>query len=92
MSISKKKYQEISGKKNQFINVGYSREISIKDLALLISDIANYKGKFKYDKTKPNGTMRKLIDSSKINSLNWQPKISIRSGIKLIINELVSNE
>ena len=92
MSISKKKYHEICGNKNQFINIGYSKEISIKDLAILISDIANYKGKFKYDKTKPNGTMRKLIDSSKINSLNWQPKISIRSGIKLIINELVSNE
>ncbi len=89
MSISKKKYHEICGNKNQFINVGYSKDISIKDLALLISDIVNYNGKFKYDKTKPNGTMRKLIDSSKIYSLNWQPKISIRSGIKSVINELI---
>ena len=89
MSISKRKYQEICGKENQFINVGYSKDISIKNLALLISDIANYNGKFKYDRTKPNGTRRKLIESSKIKLLNWQPKISIRSGIKSVIDELI---
>ena len=89
MSISKRKYQEICGKENQFINVGYSKDISIKNLALLISDIANYNGKFKYDRTKPNGTRRKLIESSKIKLLNWQPKISFRSGIKSVIDELI---
>ncbi len=92
MSISKKKYREICDNDNQFVNVGSSKEISIKDLALLISDITNYKGKLKYDKTKPNGAMRKLIDSSKIHQLKWRPKISISSGIKLVINELISNE
>ena len=92
MRISKKKYYKICEKNNHFINVGSGNEISIKDLALLISDIVNYKGKFKYDKTKPNGVMRKLIDSSKINLLKWQPKISIRSGLKLVIKELISNE
>ena len=92
MSISKKSYNIICGNKNKFINIGYGKEISIKDLALLISDIVNYKGKFHYDKTKPNGTMRKLIDSSKIHVLNWKPKISIRQGIKLVINELISKK
>jgi GDP-L-fucose synthase len=42
-----------------------------------------------YDKSKPNGTMRKLIDSSKIFNLNWKPKISLKSGIKLIVKELI---
>ena len=51
--------------------------------------ISNYKGKFVYDKSKPNGTMRKLIDSSKIFKLNWKPKISLKSGIKLIVKELI---
>tara|TARA_Y100000768_G_scaffold376610_1_gene348895 strand:- start:622 stop:1572 length:951 start_codon:yes stop_codon:yes gene_type:complete len=92
MGISKKKYQEICGNENQFINVGSRKEINIKDLAILISDIVNYKCRFKYDKTKPNGTMRKLIDSSKIHLLNWQAKISIRSGIKLVINDLINNK
>ena len=92
MNISKKKYLNICEYENQFINIGSSKEISIKKLALLISEIVNYNGKFKYDKTKPNGTMRKLIDSSKIHQLNWYPKISIKSGIKSIITELMFNE
>ncbi len=92
MSISKKRYLKICDSDSQFINIGSSKEISIKDLALLISDIINFKGQLKYDKTKPNGNMRKLIDSSKIHKLNWRPKISIRSGIKLVIDELISNE
>ncbi len=90
MSISKKQYLKICKKEHQFINVGSGKEMSIKNLALLISEIVSYKGQFKYDKTKPNGTMRKLVDSSKIHQLNWQPKISIRSGIKSVINELIS--
>jgi len=89
MSISKKNFKNICGEENHFINVGYGKEINIKDLALLIADILNYKGKFIYDRSKPNGTMRKLIDSSKIFRLNWKPKISLKSGIKLIVQELI---
>jgi len=91
MTISKKKYLDICGDENQFINIGSSKEISIKYLAKLISKIINYKGKFKYDIKKPNGTMRKLMDSSKIHQLNWSPKISLKSGIKLIIKDLILN-
>ena len=89
MSISKKKYKKISGAENQFINVGYGKEINIKDLALLIAEISNYKGKFVYDNSMPNGTMSKLIDSSKIFKLGWKPKISLKSGIESIIRELI---
>lgn len=48
-------------KKDQFINVGFGKEISIKELAILICKIANYSGKIEYDKTKSNGSYRKLI-------------------------------
>jgi len=92
MSISKKKYLKACKYENQFINIGSGKEISIKKLALLISEIVNYKGKFVYDKSKPNGTIRKLIDSSKINKLGWRPKISIKLGIKSVIEELMINE
>ncbi len=92
MSISKKKYVKICEKQNQFINVGSGKEISINNLALLISKIVNYTGRFKYDKSKPNGTMRKLIDSSKIHRLNWKPRISIMLGIKSVVSELISDE
>ena len=89
MSISKNKYKKICGQENHFINVGYGKEISIQDLALLIAEISNYKGKFIYDNSMPNGTMSKLIDSSKMFKLGWKPKISLKSGIESIIRELI---
>ena len=89
MSISKKKYFEICNKENYFINVGSGKEINIKDLAFLIADVVGYEGKFVFDRSKPNGTMRKLIDSSKIFKLKWKPQISLRSGIKLVLQELI---
>tara|TARA_Y100000389_G_scaffold192573_1_gene220183 strand:+ start:286 stop:1221 length:936 start_codon:yes stop_codon:yes gene_type:complete len=85
MNISKKKYFDLTGNENQFINVGFGKEISIKELAILICKIANYSGKIEYDKTKPSGTFRKLIDSSKLKKINWSPKISLKEGIKSII-------
>ena len=87
MSVSKKKYLNICNNESQFINIGSGKEINVKSLAILISDILNYDGKFKYDRTKPNGTMRKLISSTKIRKLNWKPEISIRSGIKSVIKK-----
>ena len=89
MSISKKKYYEICQKENYFINVGSGKEINVKDLAFLIADVIGYEGKFIYDKSKPNGTMRKLIDSSKIFKLRWKPKISLKSGVKSVLQELI---
>ena len=89
MSISKRNYQNICGEENHFLNVGYGKEINIKDLASLIANISNYKGKFIYDNSMPNGTMTKLIDSSKMFKLGWKPKISLKSGIVSIIQELI---
>ncbi len=87
MSISKKKYQKICDKEYHFINIGYGKEISIKELANLIKSIVGFKGKFIFDKNKPNGTFRKLIDSQKIRKINWKPKISLKKGL---IKEITS--
>mgnify|MGYP001158493348 FL=1 len=87
MKISKKNYFGIVGTNTQFINVGYGKDISIKMLAKLICNILDYRGKIFYDHSKPNGTFRKLIDSSKIKKINWAPKISLTAGIYSIIKE-----
>mgnify|MGYP000324216970 FL=1 len=87
MKISKKNYFGIVGTNTQFINVGYGKDISIKMLAKLICNIIDYRGKIFYDHSKPNGTFRKLIDSSKIKKINWAPKISLTAGINSIIKE-----
>ena len=69
--------------KDDIYNVGYGTDISIKDLAELVQDITRHKGKIIWDKTKPDGTPKKLMDSSKLRSVGWQPKIQMRKGIEM---------
>jgi GDP-L-fucose synthase len=63
------------------LNVGSGKDISISDLALLISEITRFNGKIEYDKSKPDGTPRKLMDVSRINSLGWKYKTELKDGI-----------
>ena len=71
---------EYSGEEH--INIGSGNEISIKDLAKLTSEIVGYKGNFNWDRSKPNGALRKLLDSSKIKYLGWESKVTLTDGIK----------
>jgi len=70
------------------INIGSGSDISITELINLIKEELDYNGEIKFDKSKPDGTMLKLLDNSKINSLGWTPKIKIREGIRKAINEI----
>jgi len=74
------------------INIGSSREISILELAKQIKDITQYEGNIVWDTEKPNGTPRKLMDSSKINSMGWSPDISLEDGIKQVYEEKFLNK
>ena len=74
----------------QFINVGSGEEISIRDLATLIRSIVGHKGEIHWDTSKPNGTPRKLMDSSKLLELEWRPKISLESGLNLTYDQFIS--
>jgi len=69
-------------KKGELINVGSGKDISIKELAYMIKNLIGFKGKITYDKTKPDGMPRKLLDVSKINRLGWKAKIDLGSGLK----------
>lgn len=64
------------------INIGTGEDLSIAELADKIKNIIGYKGKIKYDSTKPDGTPRKLMDVSRINKLGWKHKTSLEDGIK----------
>ena len=70
------------------INIGSGSDISITELINLIKEELDYNGEIKFDKSKPDGTMLKLLDNSKINSLGWTPKIKIREGIRKAINDI----
>ncbi len=66
---------------NEIINVGVGKDISIKELALLIKEIVRYLGELKFDTSKPDGTPRKLLDVSKITNLGWKAKTSLKEGL-----------
>jgi GDP-L-fucose synthase len=65
-----------------FVNVGSGSELSIKELAAIIAEVVGYSGPVHWDASKPNGTPRKLMDSSRLFSLGWKPKVGLHEGIE----------
>jgi GDP-L-fucose synthase len=63
------------------INAGSGTEISIRDLALLLAELIEYKGRLVFDRSKPDGTPRKLLDSTRLKNLGWKPTIDLRAGL-----------
>ena len=72
------------------INVGSGSEISIKTLAETIAKTVGYEGKIKWDTSKPNGTMRKVMDVSKIKSLGWSPQVPFESGVAVSYGDFLT--
>ncbi len=68
------------------LNIGSGQDLSIKELAELVANIAGYKGEIKWDSSKPDGTPRKVLDVTKAQSLGWTPAISLRDGIASAMN------
>lgn len=71
----------------EIINVGWGKDISIKELADIISKIVGFKGKILFDTSKPDGTFQKVLDCSKIYNLGWKPNISLLEGVKRTVYE-----
>ncbi len=76
---------------NSLMNVGSSEEVSILGLAEMIKDVVGFEGIIAFDKTKPNGNDRKLLDSSLINSFGWRPKIGLNEGLDKTYSWYVKN-
>jgi len=72
---------------HEHVNLGSGQELSITELANLIAELCGYTKSYKFDPTRPDGTPRKLLDSSKINNMGWKPQIPLREGIKSTIND-----
>lgn len=75
----------------EFINIGTGEEITIFELAELIKDVVGFKGRIVFDTSKPDGTMRKLMDVSRINNLGWHAQTSLKDGIKLVYEDFLNN-
>ena len=73
----------------QFINIGYGSDLSVRDLAELVKRIVAYTGDIAWDPSKPDGTPRKLMDSSRLRGLGWQPTIDLETGIRLAYEDFL---
>lgn len=74
----------------EFINIGSGFDMSISEIAELIKEIVGYNGKLVYDTSKPDGTMLKLMDISKINALGWRAKTKLEDGLKIVYKDFLS--
>ena len=68
--------------KKEIINIGTGEDVTVKELAETVKEVVGYGGEIRFDKTRPDGTPRKLLDVSRINSLGWKAKMSLRAGIE----------
>ncbi len=75
-----------------WVNIGSGKELSIKELAMLVKDITGFEGSVDFDLSKPDGTPRKLMDVSKLESFGWKYKVELPEGIKLAYEDFLKKE
>ncbi|MBF0298514.1 MAG: GDP-L-fucose synthase [Oligoflexia bacterium] len=76
----------------ELINIGSGHEISIRDVVNLIKETVDYKGEIVYDTTKPDGTPRKLVDSSLIRNFGWKPTTALAEGLKIAYKDFLNSK
>jgi GDP-L-fucose synthase len=81
MNLSPEEYQANTSPMCSHINVGCGEDVTIKELAELIAKVIGYQGEIEFDTSKPDGTPRKLMDSSRLQELGWQPQMDLERGL-----------
>lgn len=92
MNLDKSVYEASTQPMLSHINVGVGHDITIKELAETIAEVIGYQGSIEYDTTKPDGTPRKLMDSSRLRDLGWGPKIGLKEGLKSAYEDFLKSE
>jgi GDP-L-fucose synthase len=72
-----------------FINIGYGKEVSIRELSEMVKRVVGFRGEIIWDTSKPDGTPRKLLDSSRLFALGWKPEVELEAGIRLAYEDFV---
>ncbi|WP_297649206.1 GDP-L-fucose synthase [Hydrogenophaga sp.] len=83
MGLDKSTYDQHTQPMLSHINVGYGDDVTIRDLATTIGKTIGYQGDIRFDPSKPDGTPRKLMDSSRLNALGWKAKVALKDGLAL---------
>jgi GDP-L-fucose synthase len=92
LNMEEAKYNAFVGSTDQppLVNIGYGQDFTIQELAAKVADVVGFKGQIIWDSTKPDGTPRKLMDSSRIFALGWRPTIKLEDGIRLAYQDFLS--
>jgi GDP-L-fucose synthase len=85
-------YLMLNYNEKQFVNVGFGEDITIKELALRVKEVVGFEGELAFDSSKPNGTPRKLMDSGRLFSTGWKPKVQLEQGISLAYQDFLKRE
>lgn len=91
MNLAKTIYDAHTQPMQSLINVGYGGDITIAQVAQVVSQAVGYEGKIEFDPTKPDGTPRKLMDSSRLNALGWQAKIRLEEGLSVAYQDFLQH-
>ena len=92
MNLNKEIFEKYSTPRCSHINVGSGFELTISELSEIIKKVVGYKGKIKFDKSKPDGSPRKLVDSHKINEIGFKPKVHLEEGIIKTYNNFLKEQ
>lgn len=91
MNLDKATYDQHTSPMLSHINVGFGDDVTIRELALKIGQTVGYEGEISFDTSKPDGTPRKLMDSSRLNALGWKAKVDLESGLKIAYDAFCNN-
>ena len=91
MNLDKTIYAQHTSPMQSHINVGCGQDVSIAELAHTIAQVIGYAGEIDFDTTKPDGAPRKLMDSSRINSLGWHARVELNEGLQQACQDFVKN-
>ena len=91
MNLDQATYNAVTTPMQSHSNVGSGEDITIKELALTIAKVIGYEGAIEFDPTKPDGTPRKLMDSTRLNNLGWQARVSLEEGLRLANSDFLKN-
>jgi GDP-L-fucose synthase len=90
MNLDKSTYDQHTKTMQSHINVGFGADVTIAELAIAVAKVIGYQGKITFDHSKPDGSPRKWMDSSKLNHLGWQPQTSLREGLELTYQNFIN--
>ena len=92
MNLPLAEYQSVTEPRCSHINVGTGTDVTIAELAHTIAEVTGYRGALEFDSAKPDGAPRKLMSSSKLNSLGWQPNYDLKAGLLHAYNWFMHNQ